>query len=85
METIKIKANNLEDFEKQYYRLVNYIAPFESLIELETDDNFWNILTIKEAEKQLNRVYPDVDINNVLIIELYHPKYGNIKYINKNK
>jgi hypothetical protein len=42
---MKIVANNKEDFEKQYYQQFDNRPSTEILIELETDDNFWEDLT----------------------------------------
>jgi hypothetical protein len=76
---MKIKAYNTEDFEKQYYANSNNSSPHITFIELETDDAFWDTLIRKEAEKQMNQMFPNVDTSKVLITEGYCPEFGNIK------
>ena len=79
---MKIEAYNLEDFENQFRKQVDTTSlPYEIDIELKTDDNFWNVLIAQEAKKQLIELSYGVDIDDVVIKQAYHHKFGNIKRV----
>jgi hypothetical protein len=83
--SIKIEVNNIEDFKKQYYNKLNANTAHEILIELKTDDKFWEFLISDELEHLkdiLAMQYPSQDVSTIEsknIKSIYLPKYGNIK------
>lgn len=85
METIKIKVNNLEDFGKQYFEQFNNKSTFEIVIDLETDDEFWKILTDVQYNNQLQSLKflnPELNIpEHNKFSQFFVPEYGNIRRI----
>lgn len=75
---MKIKANNIEDFEKEYFSTAN-----KEDILLSTNDIFWKYLTDKVIKQQLNVIeYTALLLsNNKSFTTIYHQKYG---YITRN-
>jgi len=83
--SIKIEANNIEDFKKQYYNNLTSDTAHEILIDLETNDIFWEFLISDELEHLKDIVaiqHPSQDVSTIEsknIKSIYLPKYGNIK------
>lgn len=87
---MKIKANNTEDFEKQYYNQFNGEHQINISIELHTVDSFWEELIETPFKNTVASLQFSNDVvkDNITALSLktvFHPKYGNITWSNKNK
>ena len=78
---MKIKANSIEDFKKQYYQQCDGNSPMDLNIELETDDTLWKEITkvsYNNSVQSLNFMGvtpPDFE----RVKQFFVPEYGNIK------
>lgn len=78
---MRIKANNTEDFENQYYQQFDNKIPMEINIELDTNNTFWEELTKTaynnsiQSLKFMGITIPDFKS----ITQVFIPEYGNIK------
>lgn len=81
MKTIKISADNIDEFENRYHNQIGNEAPFEVRVDLDTNDKFFKEL-VGEEVKRLNGSLsllgqtPIEDINR--LNSVFHSKYGTI-------
>lgn len=84
---MEIEANNITEFEKQYYSQSHNTDIPHIVVDLYTDDNFWEELTGNIFKEQLDKINFFKVENNIIkedmkISVIYIPKYGYIKRIN---
>jgi hypothetical protein len=78
---LKIKANNTQDFEKQYYQQFDNRHPFNLNIELETINAFWEEI-VKNSYNNSLQSFTDFnkpEFENIK--QIFVPKYGTIKRV----
>ena len=81
---MNIKANNIQNFKKQFHQRFNGEELIDLDIKLETDDNFWKDITqesynsIIQSSTFLGITPPD--FKNIK--QLYVFNYGNIERVN---
>lgn len=91
MKNIKIKADNLQDFKKQYFNNGNFDV-INSLIKLQTSNEFWKEISEKEIKQSMVNICSLLkeDAKNKYILEnfdkcnfvsFYLPSYGHIERI----
>jgi hypothetical protein len=86
-----IEANNTKDFEKQYYEIFNGKSQHETSINLKTNANFWEELTempLKNTVNSLKFYNSELLKCNISAKDfktVFHPKYGNITFVNKDE